>query len=426
MGDWMSNNARSGLGRLLSLLGLLVSLLWHSLASAELYQWKITFGASPYAFFPSYAAACQSYFDTWSPEYRKTMNRVNDRWVQCIVHIGVNSYSTDAVLTGDSCPPEQELDPADGACKPPPEECKEGELFPAKGPDSPVVTSGGRNYVGDGGAPTACYQSCEYGGNPSPASCYLVKGSTTTGFCNYILKGTGQSCGADSYTFSQTGDSLNPPDTPNTDPSDPNDPGCPPGWSWSGTTCVKTPTDPTDPTDPTTPGGDGDGDGNGGGNNNGGGNDGGTGNGGDGSGGGDGNGGGDGSGDGDGSGTGGDGNGTCDPAKENCSTGPEGPGGELKEPTPGTWDDAIATWEKKVEEAKKELKTKVKANVDQMKGAFDLNLAEGGGQLPCESMTIWGKSYSLCISDYAGQLSSLRVALLLMAALIAALILLKD
>ncbi|HHQ2635698.1 attachment protein, partial [Pseudomonas aeruginosa] len=426
MGDWMSNNARSGLGRLLSLLGLLVSLLWHSLASAELYQWKITFGGSPYAFFPSYAAACQSYFDTWSPEYRKTMNRVNDRWVQCIIHIGVNSYSTDAVLTGDSCPSEQELDPADGACKPPPEECKEGELFPAKGPDSPVVTSGGRNYVGDGGAPSACYQSCEYGGNPSPASCYLVKGSTTTGFCNYILKGTGQSCGADSYTFAQTGDSLNPPDTPNTDPSDPNDPGCPPGWSWSGTTCVKTPTDPTDPTDPTTPGGDGGGDGNGGGNNNGGGNDGGTGNGGDGSGGGDGNGGGDGSGDGDGSGTGGDGNGTCDPAKENCSTGPEGPGGELKEPTPGTWDDAIATWEKKVEEAKKELKTKVKANVDQMKGAFDLNLAEGGGQLPCESMTIWGKSYSLCISDYAGQLSSLRVALLLMAALIAALILLKD
>ncbi|HHK2371246.1 TPA: attachment protein, partial [Pseudomonas aeruginosa] len=284
MGDWMSNNARSGLGRLLSLLGLLVSLLWHSLANAEIYQWKITFDARPYAFFPSFAAACQSYFDTWSPEYRKTMNRVNDRWVQCIVHIGVNSYSTDAVLTGDSCPPEQELDPADGACKPPPEECKEGELFPAKGPDSPVVTSGGRNYVGDGGAPSACYQSCEYGGNPSPASCYLVKGSTATGFCNYILKGTGQSCGADSYTFAQTGDSLNPPDTPNTDPSDPNDPGCPPGWSWSGTTCVKTPTDPTDPTDPTTPGGDGDGggDGNGGGNNNGGGNDGGTGNGGDG------------------------------------------------------------------------------------------------------------------------------------------------
>ncbi|MGV5404648.1 attachment protein [Pseudomonas aeruginosa] len=433
MGDWMSNNARSGFGRILPLLGLLVSLLWHSLASADFYQWHISIPGKPTAFFPSYTAACQYYFDNTSANWIKEINKLSYKEVQCSVSGtgGITWQTKTAILTGDSCPPEQELDPADGACKPPPEECKEGELFPAKGPDSPVVTSGGRNYVGDGGAPSACYQSCEYGGNPSPASCYLVKGSTTTGFCNYILKGTGQNCGADSYTFAQTGDSLNPPDTPNTDPSDPNDPGCPPGWSWSGTTCVKTPTDPTNPTDPTTPGGDGDGgDGNGGGDNNGGGNDGGTGNGGDGSGGGDGNGGGDGSGDGDGdgdgSGTGGDGNGTCDPAKENCSTGPEGPGGELKEPTPGTWDDAIATWEKKVEEAKKELKTKVKANVDQMKGAFDLNLAEGGGQLPCESMTIWGKSYSLCISDYAGQLSSLRVALLLMAALIAALILLKD
>ncbi|HBP5064251.1 TPA: attachment protein [Pseudomonas aeruginosa] len=380
----MSNNARSGLGRLLSLLGLLVSLLWHSLANADFYQWQISIPGKPTAFFPSYTAACQYYFDNTSANWLKEINKLSYKEVQCSVSGtgGITWQTKTAILTGDSCPPEQELDPADGACKPPPEECKEGELFPAKGPDSPVVTSGGRNYVGDGGAPSACYQSCEYGGNPSPASCYLVKGSTTTGFCNYILKGTGQNCGADSYTFAQTGDSLNPPDTPNTDPSDPNDPGCPPGWSWSGTTCVKTPTDPTDPTDPTTPGGDGDG--------------------------------------------GGDGNGTCDPAKENCSTGPEGPGGELKEPTPGTWDDAIATWEKKVEEAKQELKTKVKANVDQMKGAFDLNLAEGGGQLPCESMTIWGKSYSLCISDYAGQLSSLRVALLLMAALIAALILLKD
>ncbi|EPK5986453.1 TPA: attachment protein, partial [Pseudomonas aeruginosa] len=283
MGDWMSNNARSGLGRLLPLLGLLVSLLWHSLASADFYQWKISIPGNPTAFFPSYTAACQYYFDNTSANWLKKVNKLSYKEVQCSVSGtgGITWETKTAILTGDSCPPEQELDPADGACKPPPEECKEGELFPAKGPDSPVVTSGGRNYVGDGGAPSACYQSCEYGGNPSPASCYLVKGSTTTGFCNYILKGTGQNCGADSYTFAQTGDSLNPPDTPNTDPSDPNDPGCPPGWSWSGTTCVKTPTDPTNPTDPTTPGGDGDGgDGNGGGDNNGGGNDGGTGNGG--------------------------------------------------------------------------------------------------------------------------------------------------
>ncbi|WP_427196877.1 attachment protein [Pseudomonas aeruginosa] len=408
---------------------LILMLLFATLARAEDYYWKIQ---SLPERFSSPSAACAAWAKATGRPGEFTFTGSMKARDQTSFWCEFTNNETGKTAAGygpagrygDSCPEGTEYDKATGVCKSPPQECKEGELFPAKGPDSPVVTSGGRNYVGDGGAPTACYQSCEYGGNPSPASCYLVKGSTTTGFCNYILKGTGQSCGADSYTFSQTGDSLNPPDTPNTDPSDPNDPGCPPGWSWSGTTCVKTPTDPTDPTDPTTPGGDGGGDGNGGGNNNGGGNDGGTGNGGDGSGGGDGNGGGDGSGD--GSGTGGDGNGTCDPAKENCSTGPEGPGGELKEPTPGTWDDAIATWEKKVEDAKKELKTKVKANVDQMKGAFDLNLAEGGGQLPCEPMTIWGKSYSLCISDYSGQLSSLRVALLLMAALIAALILLKD
>ncbi|MEF0844463.1 attachment protein [Pseudomonas aeruginosa] len=367
---------------------LILMLLFATLARAEDYYWKIQ---SLPERFSSPSAACAAWAKATGRPGEFTFTGSMKARDQTSFWCEFTNNETGKTAAGygpagrygDSCPEGTEYDKATGICKSPPQECKEGELFPAKGPDSPVVTSGGRNYVGDGGAPTACYQSCEYGGNPSPASCYLVKGSTTTGFCNYILKGTGQNCGADSYTFAQTGDSLNPPDTPNTDPSDPNDPGCPPGWSWSGTTCVKTPTDPTDPTDPTTPGGDG-------------------------------------------SGTGGDGNGTCDPAKENCSTGPEGPGGELKEPTPGTWDDAIATWEKKVEDAKQELKTKVKANVDQMKGAFDLNLAEGGGQLPCESMTIWGKSYSLCISDYAGQLSSLRVALLLMAALIAALILLKD
>ncbi|MGG6932303.1 UNVERIFIED_CONTAM: attachment protein, partial [Pseudomonas aeruginosa] len=175
-----------------------------------------------------------------------------------------------------------------------------------------------------------------------------------------------------------------PPTNPDEPPSDPNDPGCPPGYSWSGTTCVKTPTDSTEPGGDGGDGGDGGNTGGGdGGGDNGGGND---------------NGGGDGSGGGTGGGDG-DNGGNCDPAKQDCSPGPAGPGGELKEPKPGTWDDAIATWEQKVEDAKKELKTKVKANVDQMKGAFDLNLAEGGGQLPCESVTIWGRSYSLCVAD---------------------------
>ncbi|ECA4547235.1 attachment protein, partial [Salmonella enterica subsp. enterica serovar Typhimurium] len=53
---------------------------------------------------------------------------------------------------GDQCAnADDTYNASTGICEPPPKECKEGELFPAKGPDSPVVTSGGRNYVGDGG-----------------------------------------------------------------------------------------------------------------------------------------------------------------------------------------------------------------------------------------------------------------------------------
>ncbi|HHN1278091.1 TPA: attachment protein, partial [Pseudomonas aeruginosa] len=229
----------------------LLPLLWVQVLSAwaEDYYWTVPYPDGKVKY-QSAVAACsannQFYIDRDSGKYtrfdKKNVVIDSGHWSCGIVAYALNSkgveyvaanFSNVANRKGDSCPAGTEYNETTGSCDKP---CEVGDLFPAKGPDSPVVTSGGRNYVGDGGAPSACYQSCEYGGNPSPASCYLVKGSTTTGFCNYILKGTGQSCGADSYTFSQTGDSLNPPDTPNTDPSDPNDPGCPPGWSWSGTT----------------------------------------------------------------------------------------------------------------------------------------------------------------------------------------------
>lgn len=239
-----------------------------------------------------------------------------------------------------------------GQCEAPPKDCEstKGEPFPAKGADAPVVNSGGRNYVADAGPPTACYQQCQYKSESGRStSCYLVKGSTTQGFCNYILNGTG--------------DPLNPstePPDPAVPPSDPNDPGCPEGWVWSGTTCVK-----ADPSNP----GDGSGEGNG----EGGGNTGGGTGGGDGSGNGDGSGSGNGDGSGSGNGDGdGDGEGQCDPAKDPNGCQGEGPGNELKEPDAGSWDEANKEWEQKVQEAKKELKDAVKANIDQLKGAFDL------------------------------------------------------
>lgn len=149
---------------------------------------------------------------------------------------------------GDSCPAGTEYDAENGECYKPTEDCAStvGALFPARGPTAPVIESGGRFYIGGPPASeiTACYQSCRYGEGGRASSCYRLPGSTTEGFCNYILKGLGESCSADSYQFATSGDPLNPgtdPGDPSVPPSDPNDPGCPSGWMWSGTTCVKDP-----------------------------------------------------------------------------------------------------------------------------------------------------------------------------------------
>lgn len=434
---------------------LVVALLVAGQASAQDYYWFIQFsateryqGESPRA---AFEAAMAGHWSGWAYEVTGTKWTSETDLRFTFRNRAPNSSSwtnIGAVLSasrlGDSCPEGTEYDGTitDGSsqCKEPPKDCSttKDELFPAKGNDAPVINSGGRNYVADGGAPTACYQQCQYKSDTGRStSCYLVKGSTTQGFCNYILKGTGENCSADSYQFSTTGDPLNPatePPDPAVPPSDPNDPGCPEGWAWSGTTCVKA--DPSNPGD-----GSGDGDGEGGGNTGGGtgGGDGsGNGNGdgsgsgnGDGSGSGNGDGSGSGNGDGSGSGNGdgegeGEGEGQCDPAKDPNGCQGEGPGNELKEPDAGSWDEANKEWDQKVQDAKKELKDAVKANIDQLKGAFDLQLSTGGGQLPCYTGTVWGKPYRLCVSDYADQLSNMRLALLLMAALIAAFVILKE
>ncbi|EPQ1815205.1 hypothetical protein L4P74_006662 [Pseudomonas aeruginosa] len=213
---------------------------------------------------------------------------------------------------GESCQPGAEYDSAAGVCKEPPKECEIGVPNLFRSSNYPIIVINGKNTV-PSSPPSGCLSGCAYEADSSrPTSCYRTPGSTTEGFCNYTLKSNGQNCSADSGNLGGTGPSLSEPNQPPvTDPpSDPNDPGCPKGYSWSGTTCVKTPTDPTDPTDP---GGDGGGTGGGDG-----GDGGGTGGGGD---------GGTGGGDGDGGGTGGGGDGggdgQCDPAKDpnKCGSG---------------------------------------------------------------------------------------------------------
>lgn len=417
-------------------------------AYAEPYYWQLNGPTAPDRF-TSPSAACEVGLGMYKAQYPAVEMVIDSREMRgstnyvCTVFRYFNgnriepNFTISVMRKGTGCAEGSTYNAQTGVCETPPENnCIKGLTDLFSSPPSNIFVSGGRNFV-NSSPPTACKNGCQYLPTTSKTtSCYRYPGSDNQGFCNYVLMTDGSACAADSGNPGMTGPSLNdtPPTNPDEPPSDPNDPGCPPGYSWSGTTCVKTPTDPTEPgamavmvvmavtpvaamagattaaamttgvatAAPVAP-----------------------------------------------MGAAAMGRAAAmeagrrrqrrrnrwrrwrrwrqlRPGETGLLPGPAGPGGELKEPKPGTWDDAIATWEQKVEQAKKELKDKVRANVDQMKGAFDLNLAEGGGQLPCESMTIWGRSYSLCVADYADQLSNLRVALLLMAALIAAFILLRD
>ncbi|MBD9499169.1 attachment protein [Pseudomonas sp. PDM17] len=304
--------------------------------------------------------------------------------------------------------------------------CDAGLELLTRGSDFPASTVSGRVYVLSSPPSAVCRAGCQYISTSSKASsCYLLSGSADTGFCNYKMASDGERCSGEDAPGPDVGEPPNPeapPDSP-TQPTDPDDPGCPAGQAWSGTDCVAEPTgdgdegggsdegEDDDSGDPCDIDGDcweeGDG------------------------------GSGDGSGSGSGSGTGDDdssddgdgeddGEGECDPSKGYVCGGGKGPESGLNAPDAGSWDKANEEWDQRLDEAKKELKDKVKANVDQMKSAFNLQLSAGGGQLPCDSISVWGKSYRFCVADYGEQLINLRLALLLMAAVIAALIVLKE
>lgn len=328
-------------------------------------------------------------------------------------------YNT--TVHGCQCPEGQTEDASDVCVAPPP--CDSGKEFLTRGSNFPATTVSGRVYVLSSPPSSVCSAGCQYTSASSKASsCYLVSGSTDTGFCNYSMTSNGERCSGDDSPGPDVGDPPNPDDTSETpnQPSDPDDPGCAPGQAWSGSACVTEPTgegdegggtddgEGDDSGDPCDIDGDcwddDDGGGSGSGSGSGSGDDG-------------------GSDDGDGED---DGEGECDPSKGYVCGGGKGPESGLNAPDAGNWDKANEEWDQRLEDAKKELKETVKTHVDQMKNAFDLQLSAGGGQLPCDSISVWGKSYRFCVADYGEQLINLRLALLLMAAVIAALIILKD
>ncbi|WP_436837103.1 hypothetical protein, partial [Pseudomonas aeruginosa] len=311
---------------------LLPSLFFAQGASAEYYQWRVSPPGQASRAFPDPYSACEWGYTFISTNWSRKIEVISRESVAC-KYSGNGLYweVMYASLRGTECPDNGKYDEDARMCKTPPPECESGTPNLFRSSNYPIIVINGKNTV-PSSPPSGCLNGCAYEADSSrPQKCFRSPGSETEGFCNYLLKTNGQNCSTDSGNLGATGPSLDDPSTPDPDPNpDPNDPGCPKGYSWSGTTCVKTPTDPTDPTDPKDPGGDGGGtgggDGGGTGGGTGGGGDGGTGGGDGGTGGGDGN-GGTGGGDGDGGGTGGGGDGggdgQCDPAKDpnKCGSG---------------------------------------------------------------------------------------------------------
>lgn len=320
-----------------------------------------------------------------------------------------NYYGQKVGRGGNMCSLPKLYDEQTGECKAPEKDCKAetGDIL-TRGSIAGIVVSNGRTYSLSQSPASACVDSCSFAlkdvGRPRYTSCYLVKGSQVDSFCNYILTGTGESCSGWNWAQPETGDPLNPADTPDAPPSDPNDPGCPKGWSWSGTTCVKTPTDGDGGGDKD---GDKDKDPSGGGGVGGGGDK-------------------DPGGDGQDGGTDGDKDKDKDPGSGTGGGKDPDKGSSLKPPKAGSFDNANKEWAAKAEQARQLFNEKLKQQMNSFKGVFDVNLGQGAGSLPCERFTVLGQTLSICLTDYATELAYLRQILLLVASVIAATIVLRD
>ncbi len=136
--------------------------------------------------------------------------------------------------------------------------------------------------------------------------------------------------------------------------------------------------------------------------------------------------GGSGTGSGSGSGTGSSGTGDGEGNEEGEDDGVPGPGTSLSAPATGDFAEGIAEWDQKVATVRAELDQKMDQYSALFRGAFDLNLGQGGGRLPCYSFQVYGETAKLCLSDYEDSLINLRYVLLLVAAVVAGIIILKD
>ncbi|AWM80133.1 hypothetical protein DKL61_07110 [Gammaproteobacteria bacterium ESL0073] len=102
--------------------------------------------------------------------------------------------------------------------EPEPVKCEVGNIIALRSPNAPIIwVSGSKQPVIGTAAPDyACVKSCEYTRFHDKFSqkCFLVPGSTDTGFCNFGMSGTGKSCETETPSNGdpETGDPL--PTTP--------------------------------------------------------------------------------------------------------------------------------------------------------------------------------------------------------------------
>ena len=90
----------------------------------------------------------------------------------------------------------------------------------------------------------------------------------------------------------------------------------------------------------------------------------------------------------------------------------------------GTFDDAIADWDEKINQSKDDIKDAVERLGDEFSGG--INLASGGGSLYCgDSVQVLGQTINMCLNDYSSQLSMISTLLLFMGAFIALYIVFK-
>jgi len=108
--------------------------------------------------------------------------------------------------------------------------------------------------------------------------------------------------------------------------------------------------------------------------------------------------------------------------------GPPGPSRNLQQGEQGSFAEGLSEWDERIADARAELDQKLDEYGALFKGVFDLNLGAGGGSLPCETFSIrtGGVSLRICPADYSEQLSYLRYVLLLAAAALAAVIVLRG